>query len=115
MLRPLLALLSLMLLSNCGTASHYGRRPDFSVISMGMSQQSVIQALGRPDDMSAQQGMVYLKYAYTPWYDHNGADGNKEDYYVRLINDRVESFGKVGDFDSVKPPEQTINLNIKHQ
>ena len=96
----------------CGTVSHYGERPDFSKISMGMSQAEVIEAMGKPDDISAQSGVVYLRYTWAPWYDHNGADGNAEDYFVRLIDNKVESFGRMGDFDSTKNPEQTINVNI---
>jgi hypothetical protein len=111
----LLCVAGTVLLTQCGTVSHYGRKPDFSRVSMGMSQQQVIQAMGRPDDMSAQRGLVILRYTHTPWYDHNGADGTGQDYFVRLIDDRVESFGKMGDFDSTKPPEQTINLNIRNQ
>lgn len=99
----------------CGTVTHYAKRPDFSLISMGMSQQKVIEALGKPEDISAQSGVVYLTYTYAPWYDHDGADGNKEFYFVRLINDKVESYGKKGDFDSTKPPEQTININVNEK
>jgi hypothetical protein len=102
-------------LTQCGTPSHYGRKPDFSKISMRMSQQQVIQIMGKPDEMSAQNGVMVLRYTYTPWYDHSGADGCGVDYFVRLIDDRVESFGKMGDFDSTKPPEQTINLNVNQR
>jgi len=102
-------------LISCGTVSHYGHRPDFSGINMGMSRQQVIGQLGKPDEMSAHGGLVYLRYSYAPWHDHNGADGNKEDYYVRLFDNRVDSFGRIGDFDSTKPPEQTINLNVKNR
>ena len=112
-LRILFALVTICFLTQCETPSHYGRKLDFSKISMGMSQQQVVQIMGRPDDISAQRGLVFLRYTHTPWYDHNGADGGAVNYFVRLIDDRVESFGKMGDFDSTKPPEQTINLNIR--
>ena len=110
-----LVLLALLILSGCGTTSHYGKRPDFSLLSIGMSQREVIQMLGRPDDMASRDGTVYLNYIYTPWYDHNGADGNAEYYFVRLINNKVDSFGKKGDFDSTKDPRQIIDINIKQQ
>ncbi len=102
-------------LSSCGTTSHWGKRPDFSGISIGMSQQEVIGALGKPDDMAAKDGTVYLNYIYTPWYDHNGADGSAEHYYVRLINNKVDSYGRRGDFDSTQDPEQTINVNVNEK
>ena len=64
------------------------KRPIFSQISIGISQAEVIQILGKPDDMSAIDGTVYLNYIHTPWYDHNGADGNAEHYFVRLVGDK---------------------------
>lgn len=111
----LIALLFALITSACGTVTHYGSRPDFSQINIGMSQQEVISALGKPEDISAQGGMVYLTYTWAPWYDHNGADGNKEYYFVRLIDNEVESYGKRGDFDSKKPPESTININVNDE
>ncbi len=107
--------LFIMLLSGCETVTHYAKRPDFSLISIGMSQQEVIEIFGKPEDMAAKEAVVYLNYTYAPWYDHNGADGNKEYYYVRLINNKVESYGRRGDFDSTKLPEKTINVNVKNQ
>ena len=104
-----------IIISACGTTSHYGKRPDFSSINIGMPQKEVIEQLGKPDDMAAKNGTVYLNYIYTPWYDHNGADGNAEHYFVRLVNNKVDSFGRRGDFDSIKNPEQTINVNIQEQ
>ena len=102
-------------LTACGTTSHYGKRPNFSQISMGVSQAEIIQILGKPDDMSAIDGTVYLNYIYTPWYDHNGADGKAEHYFVRLVGDKVDSFGRKGDFNTTKDPEQTININVKQE
>ena len=105
--------LLLVFISACGTTSHYGKRPDFSKVAVGMSQKQVVDTLGKPDDMAAKDGTVYLNYIYTPWYDHNGADGSGEYYFVRLVGNKVDSFGRRGDFDSTKNPEQTININIK--
>jgi hypothetical protein len=104
-----------VMLCGCESATHWSKRPDFTKIHIGMSQTEVIQAFGKPEDMSAQGKVVYLTYTWTPWYDHNGADGNKEYYFVRLIDNKVESFGKRGDFDSTKPPEQTINVNVNQK
>lgn len=114
-MKILISLFIVSFLSSCGTTSHWGKRPDFSHISMGMSQQEVIEALGKPDDMAAKDGTVYLNYMYTPWYDHNGADETAEHYFVRLVDNKVDSFGRRGDFDSTKNPEQTINVNVKEK
>ena len=106
------ALILAIMLTGCAGVSHVGARPNFSEISIGMSQQEVIEKLGKPEDLAAQGGVVYLNYTHAPWYDHDGADGNATKYFVRLVDDKVESFGKLGDFDSTKPPEQTINVNV---
>lgn len=85
------------IINACGTASNWGKRPDFTDISMGMSQQEVIEILGKPEDIEASGNAVYLNYMYTAWYDHNGADGTAEFYFVRLIDNQVESYGRRGD------------------
>ncbi len=106
-----------LILWGCGTVTHYGERPDFTQIAIGMSQQEVIEKFGKPEDMAAQNGVVYLNYTWAPWYDHNGADGNKEFYFVRLIDNKVESYGKRGDFDSTQKADSsapTINVNVNN-
>ena len=40
-------------------------------------------------------------------------DQQKGTYFVRLKNGVVESYGKVGDFDSTKTPE--LNINIRER
>ena len=106
----MLILLWLLVVTGCGTVTHLSYRPDFSLVSLGMSQQEVIGAMGRPETIAAQNGRVYLLYTYAPWYDHNGVDGGKENYFVRLIDNKVESFGRKGDFDSTKP--ETIRIEL---
>jgi hypothetical protein len=107
-------LLSAAILSvGCGTVTHYAKRPDFSQISIGMSQQQVLAIMGKPEDIAAEKGTVYLNFSYAPWYDHSGADGHKELYFVRLLNDKVDSFGHKGDFDTTKNPTVDININEK--
>lgn len=106
----MLILFCLLIVSGCNPVTHLSHRPDFSLVSMGMSQQDVIGVMGSPETIAAQNGRVYLLYTYAPWYDHNGADGGKESYFVRLIDNKVESFGRKGDFDSTKP--ETIRIEI---
>lgn len=114
-MRIISVLFLVLSISACGTTSHYVKRPDFSEIAMGMSQAEVIEKIGKPDDMAANEGTVFLNYIYTPWYDHNGADGSAEHYYVRLVDNKVNSFGRRGDFDSTKDPGKTVNVNVREQ
>lgn len=100
---------------SCGTVTHYGKRPDFTMLSIGDSKSRVIELYGKPEESAAKGGSEYYIYTYAPWYDHNGADGNKEFYYVRFVNGIVESYGRHGDFDSTKPQESTVNININKQ
>lgn len=114
-MKVILSSLFCIFLAACSTPSHYGKRPDFSQLKVGMSHQEVVEIMGKPDETAASNNVVYLTYRFTPWYDHNGDDGNAEDYFVRFIDNKVDSFGKKGDFDSTKEPSQTINVNVKQQ
>lgn len=108
----LIFLLTLLGLTGCGSASHWGERPNFNQISMGMNQKQVITILGPPDEIAASNQAVYLNYTFTQWYDHNGADGTAEHYFVRLVDDKVNAFGRKGDFDSVKAKESAVKVEI---
>jgi hypothetical protein len=37
--------------------------------------------------------------------------GEEDDFFVRFKEGVVESYGRVGDFDSTNVPEATINVN----
>lgn len=84
-------------------------KPDFDRISVGMNKGQVISTLGKPDETSATSGTEYLKYGWDNPFD--GIVGPVEWYFVRFVNGKVDSYGKVGDFDSTKDP--TININQK--
>lgn len=84
--------------------------PNMSAISLGMTKNEVTRALGKPFSISAQGNTEYLIYN-----DRSGIYGDfTVPYFVCLINGKVESYGKVGDFDSGKIPEikSSIDLNI---
>lgn len=83
-------------------------------LSVGMSKVEVIQLLGKPDSVSAKSGMEYLTYTLrTETSFTRNTWGYQGQYFVRLVNGRVESYGRVGDFDSTKDP--TVNLNIRNR
>ena len=91
----------------CATASNLNN------ISLGMSKGDVIKTLGSPSSISAKDNVEYLKYNFRPVITSVEDSTHNYDYFVRLINGKVESYGKVGDFDSTKNPAGDINLTVK--
>ena len=105
-------LLTALVLIACATATR------ISKVKIGMSKEEVIVVMGKPVSVSAQGRAEYLNYSLSEtddqaWY------GITRPYYVRLIDGRVESFGRAGDFDSTKTPavriesDQTIRQDIR--
>ena len=66
-------------------------------ISIGMSEQQVIKIMGKPRTVAQQGKVKYLSYEETYYKG-----------YVRLIDEKVESFGRQGDFDSTKDPTSKV-------
>lgn len=102
----ILPLALFLLLYGCATA------PALNKISLGMVKSDVIKILGNPNSVSAKGNIEYLSYTITGFKCPPTA--YCDDYFVRLIDGKVESYGKAGDFDSIKVPETktTVDLNI---
>lgn len=95
-----------------------------NTLSVGASEQDVIALLGAPGESKAVGDEKYLIYA-AQWhcvYDafRSALDGcifrgseDRRNYFVRLVNGQVASFGRWGDFSSTKDP--TLNQNITIQ
>jgi hypothetical protein len=58
-------------------------------IHIGMTRNEVVALLGSPDSTSAQGNIEYLTYYLT-----NDANQRDQPYAVRLVNAKVESFGR---------------------
>ena len=69
-----------------------------------MDKETVIRTLGEPNTTAAQGNTQYLKYIMA-------GEGGKAFYFIRLVNGKVEAYGRDGDFDSTKDP--TIKVNVK--
>jgi hypothetical protein len=74
------------LLTGCMTSS------DLNKLQIGMTKEQVIAILGQPDSTSAQANVEYLTY-------YLEADGiasydRERAYMVRLVDGKVESFGR---------------------
>src|SRR3989344_4688381 len=106
------AIAAVFFVSACATAHK------ISQVRIGMTKEEVIAVMGPPTSTSAQGTREYLNYALSETDDHAFA-GITTPYYVRLINSKVESYGRAGDFDSTKTPtvrlesDQTIKHDVR--
>ncbi len=62
-------------------------------LRLGMTKQDVIQTVGTPDMTSASGHVEYLKYR------SNSGLFYTDNYYVRLLDGKVDAFGQQGDFN----------------
>lgn len=95
-------------LAGCATAHKMNK------VQIGMTKSEVIKAMGPPVSISAKGGSEYLNYSLSET-DDQASYGITRPYYVRLINGRVDSYGRLGDFDSTQKPTVRIETdeNIK--
>jgi len=93
-----------LLLSGCATA------PSFDKISIGMPKQDVIKQLGRPESVGVKDNVEYLRYRNSRgfYFANDPALINPPEYFVRIVNGKVESYGRVGDFNTAD-----VNLTVK--
>jgi hypothetical protein len=104
----ILMMAGIIALAGCSTASK------MNSLNLGMTKQEVISAMGQPSSTAAPGGGVeILRYHLSPtsWPDNDYA--TTKEYFVRLVNGKAASYGKMGDFDSTKDP--TLNVNIKNR
>ena len=89
-MKTILLMLAALLVVGCVTTAK------LNAVQIGMSEAEVIGILGSPKSTSAQGSTEYMNYDL--FDNQNGV----VPHFVRLIDGRVESFGKLGDFDSTK-------------
>lgn len=84
-----------------------------------MTKKEVIAAMGDPASTAAPgNGVEILRYDLsstftTVYLANHGIASAPQDYFVKLIDGKVDSYGMVGDFNSTKDP--TINVNIQNR
>ena len=100
-MNKILALLITLMMFGCATAYKMNK------VGLGMTKQEVIQAIGKPVSVSAQGKSEYLNYKLSETSD-DAFYGLTTPYYVRLVGGEVESYGRMGDFDSAKDPRKVI-------
>ena len=102
-----------MIVSGCAATV-----PNLNGISLGITKQDVIKVLGNPNNVSAKNNVEYLKYncgGSTFFAAEPGcvAPGGHGEWFVRIVDGKVESYGKVGDFDSTKDQVNVIKLETQ--
>ena len=97
-----------ILLAGCATAGKINQ------VQIGMTKEEVIKVMGPPASMSAKGNSEYMNYSLSET-DDDAFRGWTKPYYVRLINGIVDSYGRLGDFDSTQKPTVRIETdeNIK--
>src|SRR3989338_3734096 len=114
-MRKYLTLVIFTVVCGCATGSAKYPADKMNFLEVGMTRHQVVQILGMPNSTSAIDNTVYLLYML---HERNHPpDREHTEFFVRVVNGKVESFGRSGDFDSTKVPETktTIDLNIKNK
>ena len=110
--------LVLALAAVCGSGCTQATANKINKVQMGMTKTEVIGVMGEPVSVSAQGTTEYLNYRL---YERAGeADAiPTTPYFVRLVNGKVESYGRTGDFDSTQKPtiqikrEDTVSADVQ--
>jgi len=117
-MKKIIASVSLVLLMvGCAPKAHQ-MSTHIGNASLGMTKQQVMSTMGQPNSVSAKGRTEYMMYNLCTVQGGLMQDYRCmrwEPYFVRLVNGKVESYGKKGDFDSTKVPESTRNINIKYR
>jgi outer membrane protein assembly factor BamE (lipoprotein component of BamABCDE complex) len=92
------------LLAGCATAHK------ISQVKLGMTRDQVIETMGPPASTSAKGSTEYLNYSLSETDDQAFYSITKP-YYVRLVDGRVDSYGRLGDFDSTQRPTVRIETD----
>lgn len=110
-LRFISALALAVFLSSCTTAPSTRK---INYISIGMTKAQVIAIMGVPDSSAGREGVEYMNYRLaTSALDFDGSDTS--DYFVRLVDGRVNAFGHRGDFDTTADPIKRVEVKVSQQ
>lgn len=108
-MRQVFVLGLVVLLFGCATSSK------ISAVQLGMTKEEVISVMGAPVSVSAKGETEYFNYALSENSDQ-AFYGITKPYYVRLVDGKVDSFGRTGDFDSTQPTtvrvESDANMKV---
>jgi len=80
-------------------------------LSVGMTKQEVIGAMGEPQSSAAPGGGIEMLRYHLADNSDAALLGNYTEYYVKLVEGKVDSYGRMGDFNSTKDPTYNINVD----
>ncbi len=87
-MKKMFILLSLLLfISGCAASAS-----KMNGLTLGMTKDRVLQVMGEPGTTSETKGILYLKYTL-----RSGLIS--DDYYVRLVDGKVDAYGRFGEFN----------------
>ena len=89
--------LALAAFVGCATASRTDR------LRLGMAKEQVLAIMGPANSTAANSAVEVLRYRLSAT-GHDAFHHRTEEYFVKLVSGRVESFGKAGDWESHKGP-----------
>lgn len=108
-----LLIISLFFFTGCAAYDIGRKSNEMNNISIGMSKADVISKIGQPSRVSANEGVEYLIYRLVDDVNYEQSSislglippsTKKNDYFVKVIENKVVSYGKVGDFGtSIEP------------
>jgi hypothetical protein len=75
-----------------------------------MTKAEVIDAMGTPDSVSATGNVEYLIYELASPHEIVADESSLPKYFVRLVNGRVDAYGRKGDFDSTN--DSTLQVDV---
>ena len=83
-------------------------------VSVGMTKDEGMKIMGKSSSTAATGQVQILKYEVPSVFSSRTMwSSDWQPYYVRLVDGKVESYGRLGDFDRTKDP--TLNINIKNK
>ncbi len=95
-MKKLIIIIAIAALTSCVMPSRMAK------IQMGWDKQQVEHLMGKPVEVSAQGHITAFRYLMFDEY-----------YYVTFYDNKVASFGKLGDFNSTKNPTLDLNVTTK--
>ena len=95
-MKKLIIIIAIAALTSCVTPY------SLSKIKLGDSKRQVEKVMGKPYIVSAQGHITAFRYLIYSNY-----------YYVTFYDNKVASFGKLGDFNSTKNPTLDLNVTTK--